>query len=175
MRYSFIKPRPKRLFSWEIKVLLIFFSAITFLLIGTFAFLEVKMYMFQKDMIDAKVHIATLDFQREAMQKQIDFIKKEANRAKIIYTNNELLCESIKNLFDIIPDKITLSKAELGKNSLVLYGKTPTKELYQFMLLAPLRSIFDRSYTSFYQMRNGWYNFVSTNYMNNQSREKVSH
>ncbi len=166
MHYSFIPSRPKHLFSWEIKVLLIFFSVISALLIATFIFLEVKMYLFEKGLIESKIHVAKLDSERKAMQKQIDFIKKEANKAKVIYTNNELLCESIKNLFDIIPDKITLTKADLEKNALILYGRTPTKEVYQFMLLAPLRSIFDRSYTSFYQMKNGWYNFVSTNYMN---------
>ncbi len=171
MRLSFIKPRPKRLISWEIKVLLLFFTVISALLVGSFAFIKYQTYYFQESSIQAVIKKTTLDSERTKMQKQIDFIKIEANRARVIFTNNKLLSESIKNLFDIVPDKITLSKAQLTKDALTLYGKTPTKELYRFMLLAPLRSIFDRSYTSFYQLQNGWYNFVSTNYMDKKKVE----
>jgi len=34
------------------------------------------------------------------------------------------------------------------------------------MLQAPLRSIFQKTYTSFYPAHNGWLQFVSTNYTN---------
>jgi hypothetical protein len=165
MRHSFILPRPKKLISWELKVLLIFFSVIMGLLIATYIYLKIEIYVFDEEANNAKVTTISLNNARKKMQERIDYIKIEANRAKLIYTDNKLLSESIKNLFDIIPDKITLSKAILGKSSLVLYGKTPSKEVYQFRLLAPLRSIFDRSYTSYYQKRNGWINFVSTNYI----------
>ena len=33
------------------------------------------------------------------------------------------------------------------------------------MLYAPLKSIFHKTYTSFYPLENGWFRFVSTNYM----------
>jgi hypothetical protein len=178
MRHSFILPRPKHLISWELKVLLIFFSVILGLLIGTYAYLKIQIYVFYEEGNNAKVTTISLNNARKKMQERIDYIKVEANRAKLIYTDNKLLSESIKNLFDIIPDKITLSKAILSKNALILYGKTPSKEIYQFRLLAPLRSIFDRSYTSYYQKSNGWINFVSTNYIDtaskaSQPKEKV--
>ncbi|KIM09345.1 MAG: hypothetical protein KU28_01615 [Sulfurovum sp. PC08-66] len=165
MLRSFIRPRPKRLLSWEIKILLLFFGLILALLLMTYGYLRIRMYLYASDAQEAITRVTQLDSARTAMQHQVDFIKKEALQAKDIYTNNELLGQSIKNLFDIVPDKITLNKAFLDKNSLTLYGKTPSKETYQFMLLAPLRSIFDRSYTTYYQLPNGWFNFESTNYI----------
>jgi hypothetical protein len=172
MYRSFIKPRPKRLFSWEIKVLLIFFTTILGLLIGTYSYLQLRIYLFVSDTQQAKEQVIRLNSERIKMQSQVDFIDKEAIKAHDIRTNNELLRESIKNLFDIVPDTITLTKALLGKDSLILYGRTPSKEAYQFMLLAPLRSIFDRSYTTYYQLENGWYNFESSNYIDSAKEPK---
>ncbi len=174
MRHSFIQARPKKLISWELKVLVIFFTVILGLLIATYAYLKIEIYVFDEEANNANVATHSLNSARKKMQERIDYIKVEANRAKLIYTDNKLLSESIKNLFDIIPDKITLSKAILSKNSLILYGKTPSKEIYQFRLLAPLRSIFDRSYTSYYQKANGWINFVSTNYIDTQEDKKLT-
>jgi hypothetical protein len=56
---------------------------------------------------------------------------------------------------------------------LILYGETPTKDIYEFMLQAPLRSIFHHTYTSFYPTQNGWYNFVSTNYLEEENLGQV--
>jgi hypothetical protein len=51
------------------------------------------------------------------------------------------------------------------QNALILNGVTPNKDVYNFMLQAPLRSIFHKTYSSFYPAQNGWLNFVSTNYL----------
>jgi len=171
MRLSFIKPRPKHLISWELKVLLIFFTVIFTLLVLTFFYLRLEIYVFEDEANNAKVTTRQLHNARKKMEERIEYIKIEANRARLIYTDNKLLCESIKNLFDIIPDKITLTKAILAKDALILYGKTPSKEIYQFRLLAPLRSIFDRSFTSYYQKKNGWINFVSTNFIDSHKKQ----
>jgi hypothetical protein len=80
-----------------------------------------------------------------------------------------VLKDSIANLFDLVPERITLSKAKLLKNGLVLQGITPTKDVYNFMLQAPLRSIFQKTYSSFYPASNGWLYFVSKNYMDEEN------
>lgn len=172
MRHSFIQARPKHLMSWEIKILLLFFFGIFVLLSLTYSYLKVEIYVFQKETQVAQEEKVSFQKATDRMQKRIDYIKIQSNRAKLIFTDNALLCDSIRNLFDIIPDKITLSKAMLEKNSLILYGKTPTKEVYQFRLLAPLRAIFDRSFTSYFQQKNGWINFVSSNYIDTESVPK---
>ena len=76
---------------------------------------------------------------------------------------------SINNLFDLVPSRITLSQAKIMEDGLILYGVTPNKDVYNFMLQAPLRSIFHRSYSSFYPVDNGWFRFVSTNYIDEES------
>lgn len=85
-----------------------------------------------------------------------------------IYASNEILKASMKNLFDLVPDQITLSKVIMEKNSLILYGTTPSKDTYNFLLASPLRSIFNTSNTVFYLNELGWYRFVSTNKIANQ-------
>ena len=81
------------------------------------------------------------------------------------------LKDSIKNLFDLVPQRITLSEAKLLHNGLILYGITPNKDVYNFMLNAPLRSIFHKTYSSFYPAKGGWLRFVSTNYIDDETDE----
>ena len=103
------------------------------------------------------------------MKEQIVFIEKENALAQGVQTRNLVLKDSITNLFDLVPSRITLSQAKLDKNSLILQGVTPNKDVYNFMLQAPLRSIFHRTYSSFYPTENGWLSFVSTNYIDEES------
>jgi len=41
------------------------------------------------------------------------------------------------------------------------------------MLHAPLRSIFNRTYTSYYPAENGWYRFVYSNYLDEETVKEV--
>lgn len=170
MRYSFIQPRPKKLLSFEIKVLLYFFGFAFFLMIVTYGFLQYRSWDFQEDRVELRENSKELIVKIDKIEDETTFINTQIAKSKDIYTTNLLLKDSIKNLFDLIPDRITLSEARLDKNSLVLYGMTPTKEIYEFLLLAPLKSIFHRSYSSFYVLDNGWYRFVSTNYLDEEGR-----
>jgi hypothetical protein len=102
------------------------------------------------------------------MEKEIELIQKESLLAESIFTKNEVLKDSIINMFDLVPQRITLSEAKLLDKGLILYGITPNKDVYNFMLQAPLRSIFHRTYSSFYPAKNGWILFVSTNYIDTE-------
>ena len=93
----------------------------------------------------------------------MEYLLRQKSLGEEIYTRNILLKESMKNLFDLVPDKITLNRVIIKKDSLIIYGKTPTKDTFNFLLSAPLKSIFSSSNTMFYLTKNGWYNFVSTN------------
>ena len=108
--------------------------------------------------------------QREALETKIDqddeaigLILRQKAVAEEIFSNNTLLKESMKNLFDLVPDQITLKKVEMERNSLILYGVSPTQDAFNFLLAAPLKSIFHTSNTTFYLTKEGWYNFVSVN------------
>jgi len=168
MRNSFIKPRVKTLISPEFKLLFFFFSITLGMLLTSYGFLKVKAVMYESNISELQAKGTTLKRDIISMNDEIAFIEIEKQHAEGVYTANTVLKESIHNLFDLVPQKITLSKADLKEDELVLYGITPSKEVYEFLLLAPLRSIFHRSYTSYYAMDNGWYSFVSKNYLDRE-------
>jgi hypothetical protein len=163
MSYSFITPKPKPVFSLFSKIW-IFFIGLTLLLMTLFNFFiiyKISAYQSQvRELVEIREeHNAKI----ESNERQIAFIEHQKGVAEGIYASNTVLKESIKNLFDLVPDQITLSRVVMEKNALVIYGKTPSKETYNFLLASPLRSIFHTSNTVFYLDEGGWYRFVSTN------------
>nr|WP_321267911.1 hypothetical protein [uncultured Sulfurimonas sp.] len=165
MKYSYIKPRKKSIFSSELQLLFSFFSITLLMLFLTYLFLVFKDYRFEQNTNEIIEKRANLEIDIENMKKQITFIEKEVLLSERVSTKNTILKDSISNLFDLVPQRITLSQAKLLKDGLILYGITPNKDVYNFMLQAPLRSIFHRTYSSFYPSENGWLKFVSTNYI----------
>jgi len=165
MMYSYITPRKKSAFTEEIQLLLSFFTITILMLLVTYAFLLYKNYAFESDKSRKIEQKVALEKSIEKMKKQIHYIEKQELLSEKVYTQNTVLKDSISNLFDLVPTRITLSQAKLLKNGLILYGVTPNKDIYNFMLQAPLRSIFHRTYSSFYPAQNGWLRFVSTNYI----------
>ena len=172
MRYSYIKPRKKTPFTVDVQLIATFFFIAIIMLLATYAFLLFKDYSFEK--VRKELIAKRLDIEKniEDMDNKIAYIKEQKAIAQKIHTQNMVLKDSITNLFDLVPERITLSRAELLKNGLILYGVTPNKDVYNFMLQAPLRSIFQKSYTSFYPAQNGWLQFVSTNYINEDENEE---
>lgn len=173
MKYSYIKPRKKTPFTPELQIVLTFFFITLIMLFTTYLFLVYKDYRFEADKLAMIEHKKELKANIEQMEKQIQYIQKQKALAEKIFTQNMVLKDSIANLFDLVPQRITLSEARLLKNGLILYGITPNKDVYNFMLQAPLRSIFHKTYSSFYPAQNGWLMFVSTNYMDESQIEEL--
>jgi len=163
--YSFIQPKPKPLFKEDTKLWLIFigFSLILFILFALF--LEIKAYFYKKDINSFNKEIMHLQKEILKIDKEKQFIYKQKSLYEELMVKNSLMKDSIKNLLDLIPDPITLNSVFFEKNKLIIYGITPTKELYNMLMLPPLESIFTHSTTYFYQMKNGWYKFKSENYL----------
>jgi len=168
MRYSYIKPRKKTLFTKDIQLLFAFFGVTIFMLFSTYAFLLFRDYRFNQDRAEINMKKEELRLHISKMNKQISSIEQQSMLSEKVFTKNSILKESINNLFDLVPGRITLSEAKIMENGLILYGITPNKDVYNFMLQAPLRSIFYKTYSSFYPAKNGWLRFVSTNYMNEE-------
>ena len=168
MKYSYIKPRVKTVITKDIQLLFTFFGVTLFMLFSTYSFLLFRDYRFEKDI--AEIHQQKEQTQDNIlkMNKQITVIEKQSLFSEKIFTKNSVLKDSINNLFDLVPNRITLSEATIMENGLILYGITPNKDVYNFMLQAPLRSIFHRTYSSFYPAENGWLRFVSTNYIDEE-------
>ncbi len=171
MRYSYIKPRTKTALTKEIQLLFTFFSVTLFMLFSTYAFLLFRDYRFEQDkamMIQKKQDLRESISQ---MNKDIALIEKQSMLSEKVFTKNSVLKDSINNLFDLVPGRITLSQVKIMEDGLIIYGVTPNKDVYNFMLQAPLRSIFHRTYSSFYPADNGWLRFVSTNYIDEEEMQ----
>ncbi|MDD5212043.1 MAG: hypothetical protein PHV62_06475 [Sulfuricurvum sp.] len=173
MKYSLITPRRKKVISGDLQLALFFFMVSIVMVTGTYLFLSYKTYDFQEQHAGIDKKIEKLDEGRHLLEKSIETIETEVKTYDSITTDNAVMKESIRNLFDLVPDKITLTSAQLGEKSLVLSGITPSKDVYEFLLHAPLRSIFHRTYTSYYPAQNGWYRFTSTNYLDDDTTVEV--
>lgn len=163
MRYSFIKPRQKNFLSLFSKIWVIFIALMVAFMLAFDFYIVMEAKSF-------KVGVVDLVSQREELENRIDqddeyigVILRQKALSEEIFSNNTLLKESMKNLFDLVPDQITLKKVQMERNSLVLYGVAPTQDTFNFLLAAPLKSIFHTSNTTFYLTSEGWYNFVSIN------------
>lgn len=164
--YSFTKAREKHLLSQEMRLVVFFFSMTLFTLFTTYFALLYASSSFRDDVVTFKKRSSDLNRSIAQMRSDVEFIYTQDAQAENVFTANTIIKDSIHNLFDLIPDQIVLSSAEIDKYSLELRGRTPTKEMYNFRLQAPLRSLFHESYSTFYPAKNGWYFFVSKNYLN---------
>ena len=161
MNYSFIRPGKKTILKKVSRIWWGYIFLTIFIFVGFVGVLHVQGYFMRIKAQDAiakqeLVQEEIKNYQRlEIQEKQkVDFALHLANQ-------NMLLEESVKNLFGLIPEQITLNKIEMLESELTLYGITPSKQIYTFLLEVPLRSIFNQSRANFYMLPNGWYNFVS--------------
>ncbi len=165
---SYIKPQKKSIFTQEMQLLSTFFTITLLMLFLTYVFLLYKDYSFANQKLEKQEEKKNTELNIKKLKVKIVKIEEQKQLSEKIYTKNSVLKDSIHNLFDLVPVRITLSKAELLENGLILYGITPNKDIYNFMLHAPLHSIFHRTYSSFYPAKNGWLRFVSTNYIDKE-------
>ena len=167
--YSFSTPRKKNFFKEDTKLWLIFLMAITFLFSAFSLFIWLQSYSYTKNIAFYNKEIKKFDKEIKSIQIKKEFILKQKSVFSEIDLSNSMLKDSVKNLLDLIPDPITLNKIVINKNSLEIYGITPTKEVYNVLLLPPLKSIFTSTTTNFYMMDNGWYKFYSKNELKNEN------
>ncbi|MFP4332737.1 MAG: hypothetical protein ACLFQJ_05500 [Campylobacterales bacterium] len=163
MRYSFITPQEKKIFQDNTKVWMgLFALSIMMLLVFNF-FLSYK----QSDMELLKEENELIE--KEFVQKiasgreLLETLNKDKNFGEKVLTDNDVLKESLENLFELIPDQITVNETRMESDTLVIKGITPSKDVYEFLLAVPLKSIFSSSKATFYRLPNGWYNFISIN------------
>ena len=165
LKYSYIESRKKTVISAEVALVLSFFAVIFIFIIGVLLYLSFKIDMFNQSKVSLEHQISKIEYQTQEVKKDIDIINKSVVLSNKLEKRNIFVLTSVKNILELVPDKITLSKMKIEKSKLTIYGMTPTKDVYNLLMLAPLRSIFDKSYTSFYLQDNGWYKFVSYNSM----------
>ena len=170
MNYSFISPSKKTLLKKVSSIWWGYIFLTLFIFVGFVVMLKIQGYFMQNGAIQAiNEQKATLE---EIKNIQQFLVKEEeiVHFGEFIAKQNLMLKDSIINLFEMIPEQITLNKIQMEQYQLTLYGTTPSKQIYTFLLEVPLRSIFNQSRADFYFLSNGWYNFVSVSKLNQEEK-----
>ncbi|MCV6607238.1 MAG: hypothetical protein OIF32_03415 [Campylobacterales bacterium] len=163
LKYSLIRPRYKRLVRLDTQLWIGFTTLIfgVFFLMQTgFAIMQAAVDYSTKNYEEERIEI---EKQIQRVELNIEFIKSQKELGEKVGDRNKIVSESIVGLFDLVPDSIYLNEAVIEKDKLILRGYTPSKEIYNYLLLPPLKSIFTTTKTSFFPMDNGWFRFMSVN------------
>ena len=163
MRQSFIVPLNKPLLSLFSRIWLFFIMLVVAIILFFSAYISIDGASLKEATLILNKERQSLEQRTEETDQTIAFITRQKAFAEEIFLNNTLLKESIKNLFDLIPQQITLQSVKMDQRSLVLQGLTPTQDVFNFLLSAPLKSIFHTSQTIFQATPQGGYQFVSVN------------
>ncbi len=161
--YSFIKPQKKPIFSLFSKIWMLFISTIVLLFAAVNLFVELKSGSLRNETQISKQKQDQIKEQIKQTDELTALLKQRRDSANEILASNAVLKQSVRNLLDLVPSSITLNEIAMDKNSLVVKGTTPSRDVYNMLLATPLKSIFNTSNTSFYQLDSGWLNFISTN------------
>ena len=161
--YSFIKPQKKPIFSLFSKIWMLFISTVVLLFAAVNLFVELKSGSLRNETQISKQKQDQIKEQIKQTDELTALLKQRRDSANEILASNAVLKQSVRNLLDLVPSSITLNEIAMDKNSLVVKGTTPSRDVYNMLLATPLKSIFNTSNTSFYQLDSGWVNFISTN------------
>jgi len=163
MGYSYINSREKSAFTPRVQMLFIVFDAVILLLFGMYLFFIYQDSKFSQQMQDIKNNTIKVQNDISDLSEKIKKVKEKELFCEKIYTKNTLLKDSTKNIFELFPKEIILSKVILSDDTLILHGKTPNKQLYNTKLQIPLHSIYSINKTTLKPLDNGWYEFSSIN------------
>ena len=161
MNYSFTQPSKKTFLKKVSRIWWGYIFLTLFIFAGFVAALKVQGYFMLQNAQASIAEQKTLLDEIKQHQESLIVEQEKVHFQEYITQQNLMLKESIENLFDLIPEQITLNKIQMEQYQLILYGTTPSKQIYTFLLEVPLRSIFHQSRADFYMLPNGWYNFVS--------------
>ena len=161
LTYSFIKPKLKPILSL---FSLIWISLIGFIsvvcLIVNFS-IKILSYNLKEATNENQVSYDEYNRRIVIIKEHTKNLSEQQDEIESILATNQALKRSLQNIYDIVPDTVTLDFVKLDKNSLEIRGQTPSKEAFTLLMEAPLKSIFTKTKTTFYQLPNGWLNFTS--------------
>ncbi|WP_291027601.1 hypothetical protein [Helicobacter sp.] len=166
MTYSFIQPKPKNIFKRYTKIWLIYSILAVVCIIGFAEVVEKQRVAKIAERAKAEKDIQHIKLKAIVVKDYIERLDYEANLGKEVQLQNQLLKEGLSNLLKLIPDQIVAKSIELDYNMLAMNGLTPSKEVYKFLLEAPLRAIFSQTRVEFFPLMSGWFNFVSVSKAN---------
>ena len=161
MKYSFTKPSSKPFIFQDTKIWLTFIIISISLMLGLNQLLRLQIDLTNRSVTFNNSKQRALQVEIENLKVNTEDINFKYNFIENIYSNNVVVKDSIENLFEFVPRQITLTNIKMTKDDLVIQGTTPSKDIYNYLLAIPLRSIFEESSVDFFTNTNGWYNFTS--------------
>ncbi|ARJ56052.1 hypothetical protein [Campylobacter cuniculorum] len=165
MTYSFTQPQKRSFFNLFAKLWLALFAFAVFFIMGIYFIYSIKIKLAQNSVNHKREEVVRIEEQIAQANKLYEILLEQSHMSKDFNKENQAIKESLRNLFSIVvkTDGITLDNVEQDKNSLKITGVSPTKEMFALLLETPLKSIFDETHTSYYQLSNGWYRFININ------------
>ena len=159
MRYSLTLQKPKELLATDTKLWWIFTFALLFLFFAIKVAITLHTAGIEKRVALYAERQAAYELRREEIEAQIAFVQQQVNLVAQSSGRNQVIRDSLVNLFDLVPDQIYLDTMTITEKSLRIQGHTPSREVFNFMLRPPLESIFQRTEVSFYPAGGGWFSF----------------
>ncbi|WP_200762695.1 hypothetical protein [Nitrosophilus alvini] len=157
-KFSFTKPSKKeklyiKVFTAAILVIALFLGAID---------VYIK---FEENSLAKRVSIMKTEKDKTVLEvHETEKLLKDLNTVKTsmqdILSTNSLLKENIKNIFDLIPDSVVLTRAEFGKNDILLEGESLSKEEFEQFIQKSLKGVYPE-FTTRLEKSGKIYRFVS--------------
>ena len=172
--YSYKTPRKKVLYDKNSLIWAGFIATISLSLLMFGGYLRYKSSLYRDDFLNVQESNKAMSQSVMSYEKEFKIIKMQNTLAQDVSGSNKLLKNSIKNLFDLVPDQIVLHKVVMEKELLNLEGTTPTKDTNRLLLEPPLKSIFQSSRVT-YQFNSGIgrYEFKSVNSVGTEIKEQT--
>jgi len=172
MKLSFIKARQKRIIQNDTKVWGAILVTIITVLLSANIYVSIEASNTSRKKIEIDAQKTKLEADTKLLNSNIDTLKSNLVIINSIYKRNDITRDSIKNVLEVIPEDIFISRMENSTNSLKIYGYTPTKEIYYYLMSPPLVSIFDKSGVVFTPRAGGGFSFISMNILEHERLEK---
>lgn len=166
MSYSFIRPKPKNIFRRYTKIWFVYSILAIVCILGFAKMIESQRIAKINEQAKIEKEIQHIRLKAVVVKDYTERLDYEANLGKEMQLQNQLLQDGLSNLLKLIPDQIVAKSIELDYDMLAMRGLTPSKEVYKFLLEAPLRAIFSQTRVEFFPLMSGWFNFVSVSRAN---------
>ncbi|EAJ1632445.1 hypothetical protein CT508_03270 [Campylobacter upsaliensis] len=163
MTYSFTTPQKRPLFNLLDKIWIVLFAFAIIFIFFIFAIYEFRIVLTHSSISGKKEEVKQTTEQIKKSEELYLILLEQSQIAAQFKEKNQNIKDSLKNLFDMTlkTSGISFDSVVQDEFTLKLTGVSPTKEMFALLLETPLKSIFDETNTSYYELDNGWYRFVS--------------
>lgn len=142
MTFSFISPNKKTFISSIMQSWIACFIASFFLVGMIWLLLDWQTTRFLKRSQEIQTQNTGNQSYQSDLQQKLLLLQSRIKKVQEIQQQNASLINAIQNLFELIPEQITINSISLTNESLVIKGITPSRELYTFLLDPSLKAVF---------------------------------